>query len=439
MRVAPRTLWFTRARTFIQLICGMAAYMLTHVTVSEAADACWVARHSHGGGFLAGAPAYFLPDFYPNLATAKAAAIQDMEDRYSGLTPWCVSSPLTGFGLALPCSSCEYEPHGYSYLHAYGLNSIPPITSCEMGFVDMWDASRWGLPPESGLDISKCANYIIKLSTSDGRQESATIITPIEPTKVTKTLVAKVYDKNGQLVPTVNIKLVVNVAENSGGHRHHTNRPNGILRSGTKIGESLTGSTSNNGFSFTFQAPAPAGDFKITASCTSGKICKQEGPDTVWVGYKGLQPVGDNAVYRLIPNAAKDPGHLDNHYLTLTAASRLAVFASLYHAKYPDLAVLHLNDASLERGGIFDLKHNWRSPHWEHCRGTVIDIRANSAEGALNVASEADPMIKKISQLGNIADVTPNFEIPKDQQGNRIWEARHFHTYLVGQEGLQCP
>lgn len=280
--------------------------------------------------------------------------------------------------------------------------------------------------------------YSIRL-TSNTSTESPDVLATMEPDKSTN-LVAKVYDQNNQLVPNVGVRLTLKAKQDSGGHHHPDNTV--AARTGTMQGQQeLAGNTgpSGQGFSFTYDAPGVSGDIDILATCTGGKNCTPQGPKQVWVGYKGLQPVGDNAVYRLIPNAAKDPGHPDNHYLTLTAASRLAVFASLYHAKYPDLAVLHLNDASLERGGIFDLKHNWRSPHWEHCRGTVIDIRANGAEGALNVASEADPVIKKISQLGNIAGVTPNFEIPKDQQGNRIWEARHFHTYLVGQEGLQCP
>ena len=159
----------------------------------------------------------------------------------------------------------------------------------------------------------------------------------------------------------------------------------------------------------------------------------------VWVGHKGLQPLGNNAVYQLIPNAAKDPGHPDNHYLTLTAASRLSVFATLYHAEYPDLSVLQLNDASLERGGIFDIGHNWKAPHHEHCRGTAIDIRANGGNGALDITSKNDPMIASFKRIATEVGADAYFDIPIDSTGAPRWDLRHFHTRLMGQEGLTCP
>ena len=34
-------------------------------------------------------------------------------------------------------------------------------------------------------------------------------------------------------------------------------------------------------------------------------------------------------------------------------------------------------------GGVFDINANWQSPHFEHKRGTVIDIRANQATGSI--------------------------------------------------------
>lgn len=75
--------------------------------------------------------------------------------------------------------------------------------------------------------------------------------------------------------------------------------------------------------------------------------------------------------------------HESNHYLTATAANRLLVIAINYHHLYPQVPVLHVNDASLMWGGVFDLDADWDIPHEEHMRGTVVDIRANSRPGAI--------------------------------------------------------
>lgn len=292
--------------------------------------------------------------------------------------------------------------------------------------------------------------YQVKLSPLAGVTESGTTLVSVKPGETTENLVAKVYDNNGQVVPNAKVKLVVDVQPYSGGHQHdegrHSNSVNENrvgklapvgLGTVTENGKILTGSTGSNGLRFTFKAPASAGDHKITASCTDGKNCTLQGPDTVWVGVKNLIPLPDqNSIYRLI---GQNQQHPDNHYLKFTALNRATVFAAFYHAKYPNTAVLYLNDASLERGGVLDLSLDWKSPHFEHCYGTVIDIRANGVEGALNISSDNDPMIEKLKEIGRIAGVEPDFEIPKDKEGNRLWNLRHFHTYLMGQEGLQCP
>ncbi len=298
----------------------------------------------------------------------------------------------------------------------------------------------------------RCADHpdVIKLFPVYGSAESTAVLTSIEPGKSTN-FIAQVYDQNNQLVPNVGIRLVLEARQNSGGHHHGDDTV--AARTGTLAGQQArTGNTGANGggFSFTYNAPGVAGDYKITASCTDGKNCKQEGADTVWVGHKGLQPLNDNSVYILLPND-NDPQHPDNHDLTLAAASRMAVFAALYHGKYPDLSVLQLNDASLERGGIFDLRHNWKTPHHEHCGGTAIDIRANGANGALDITGDGvhmtddgtvhpvDPMIDKLQTIARVAGADAVWEVPKDSSGNFVWNTRHFHTRLIGQEGLTCP
>lgn len=467
MHISPKFAGLTRNKTFT-FIC--LAFYLTISSATISADpnsTCWVYRGwvfgvntqlIYGTNELVG---QMWPDpdtafmafeqFASNRLLGKKlcilpyyslhetiAEVRSDRTRVSSVTSGLVGHPGTGI------------PIGYSQVLS-AFNEVGE--GCSVGGTyEILDGTYYGYP--------QCRqNYTVKLSPLTDVAESGTTLVSVKPGKTTENLVARVYDQSGKLVPNVKVKLVVNVQLNSGGHQHddgrHINSANenrvgklasypGTTATVSENGKVLEGNTKQDGLRFSFKAPAPAGDHKITASCTDGKKCTLEGPDTVWVGHKELQPVGDNAIYQLIPNAAKDPGHPDNHYLTLTAISRLAVLATLYHAKYPDFAVLHLNDASLERGGIFDLNHNWRSPHWEHCRGAVIDIRANGVEGALNITDPTDPMIKKFQVLAAVAGADAAWEVPKkkDPSTSKLvdqWETRHFHTKLTGQEGLQCP
>lgn len=237
---------------------------------------------------------------------------------------------------------------------------------------------------------------------------------------------------------TKDVVLAVKADDNTGGHNHVVNRPPGTLAP----------TSGSSPLSFSFTAPAVAGDHTITAKCTDGS-CGM-GTGSIWVGHKGLHALSGNQVYVLLPNN-NDPQHSDSHNLTFTAASRMAVFAAMYQWKYQNFSVLQLNDASLERGGIFDLKHNWKSPHFEHCQGTAIDIRANGVNEALNITGDGihttddgtvhpvDPMIEMLKSIAWVAGVDAVWEVPKDASGNFRWDARHFHTRLMGQEGLSCP
>lgn len=79
-----------------------------------------------------------------------------------------------------------------------------------------------------------------------------------------------------------------------------------------------------------------------------------------------------------------DTAHPANHYLNGDALGKLMNLARLYKQVYfPFDPVLRLNDASLERGGLFDLGALWAPPHHEHRRGVVIDVRAIGSARAI--------------------------------------------------------
>lgn len=272
--------------------------------------------------------------------------------------------------------------------------------------------------------------YFIKL-VNDAGSSVPGALADVEPGK-DATLVAQVYDQNNQLVPNVGVRIEADVVEYTGGHKHPNNaqRPKGKLNN--QDPPIVTGSTGAGGFSFTFNAPAPAGDHTLKATCTGGKTCTPQGPDRVWVGVKGLLPLPADSTYALIPN--RDVYHPDNHYLTYDAENRMLQLAGLYRARFPNNPVLHLNDASLERGGIFDIYSNWVRPHAEHCMGTVIDIRANDAPGAV-----PDAIRNEFQRIAANIGVDAMWEVPEDNNRKPVWSLRHYHVRLMGKEGLQCP
>ncbi len=325
-------------------------------------------------------------------------------------------------------------PHSSSF--TYTPTKMPYCRDPHDGHLSATDDWGYGPAPCWYLRCKDTNRYFIKLAPRAGFPESGAIVTSVEPGKTTN-LVAYVYDQNGQAVSGAKVKLEVDVVTNSGGHQHDDDKRHteymGKLASGAGVvaqnGKVLTGGTDASGFAFTFTAPLPAGDHKIKASCTD-RTCTPQGPETVWVGIKDLVPLGVSQYF--VP-VGDTPNHFDNHYLTVEAASRVNVLAVLYRAEFPNNPLLHLNDASLERGGVFDTLSNWNPPHHEHCRGTEIDVRANDALGAIPVQNR-----KVFERLADRVGARAKFEIPDDRNGNPLNHLRHYHVRLLGGKP-QCP
>jgi hypothetical protein len=85
--------------------------------------------------------------------------------------------------------------------------------------------------------------------------------------------------------------------------------------------------------------------------------------------------------------------------------------------------LMHLNDASLKWGGKFDIKGKWAGKHNEHRHGTVIDIRANSASGA--IPPELTMSFKKIAK---------DFGVGAHLEYDSDPALRHFHTRLLNRK-----
>jgi hypothetical protein len=351
-------------------------------TQSAAADTeCWV-----GEVFASGVSAIGP---YPDRASILYAAQQKVEDEVLGVPIQCSSmppSPIVGVELWCPWRSCivNLGMHGGAYEtdDCGGDICIPWIADFRFLLL-LQDGTRcagynYGISARNAARDAKppalcAATYTVRLSPASSAAESETVLKSIEPDKPAN-LIARVYDQNNQLVPNVDVQLTLEAKQDSGGHHHGDNTV--AARTGTLAGQQvLIGNTGPSGLLFSYKAPSVSGDIAINASCTGGKSCTQQGAKQVWVGVKDLVLLSSSDAYVLLPN--QDTGHPNNHYLTSTARSKISGLAVAYKKQFPNNPLLHLNDSSLERGGVLDFKHNWDQPHKTHRRGQDTDIRAN--------------------------------------------------------------
>lgn len=307
----------------------------------------------------------------------------------------------------------------------------------------------WGAPSYEGYWQGISRNLTLTLARDPlegGGSESSTILKSVEPGSSPVFLrIIAVDDNTGLPAPSLHATITADVIANSGGHQHDNNRNtdhSGLIKATATSGFAVTGKTVTTGYSyFQFIPPAASGDHTITVACDPSwaklTTCSMGvGPNKVWVGVKDLQPLWEMADYNLIGWTAIHP---DNHYLTSEAVTAVHELAYYYHSvSYPLSPVLHLNDASLERGGVFDpyfkpytkqgttysrdIQGWWIPPHIEHRRGRVIDIRANGDATAIPRANQDD------------------FEIMMDQR-NMTYIAHdlnkdngHYHVRLLGTE-----
>jgi len=226
----------------------------------------------------------------------------------------------------------------------------------------------------------------------------------------------------------------------SGGHDHgeeNGRRPRGTISSDNCVAESggtpdtydcTTGPQGYTGF--TFNAPDVSGTQTITATCISA-ACSGSITSNIDVKVGGLWPIPDSVYYSLTEDGSSKvigstTNHTSNHYLTSAASMKLWRLAADFY-NYQVLngvmtpTLLHLNDASLKWGGVFDLDADWDEPHAEHRRGTVIDVRANSSPGAI-----PDADFSAFKAMAKLLKVDPHFE------GGSI--NQHFHLRLLNRK-----
>lgn len=248
--------------------------------------------------------------------------------------------------------------------------------------------------------------------------------------------IATVIDQNtGQ--PTtnpVNVHISLKVDPTSGGHDHgdNTRLRGGIagVKTCTSDAECWSNQTVNGAVVFNFNPTDTSGTHTITATCDG---CTNTATANVDVKVEGLWPISGSVYYALTEDGSSKvigstTEHSSNHYVIGEAQQQLWRLAQAFYEYQLQNGVasptlLHLNDASLKWGGLFDKDGDWDTPHKEHRRGSVIDIRANSSPGAIP-RGLTDTYIDIATRFG----IDPHLEYDSDPV------LRHFHTRLLNRK-----
>lgn len=302
------------------------------------------------------------------------------------------------------------------------------------------------LPPNSiNQNTGKCEppeNYTITLIPERPSTEPSTALG----------FTVQVTKQNNQSPgQPVTIHLALTVNPTSGGHPHGgSERPRGGLNNTTCTSDApcidVSTSAQNTGTSgFTFHPTDASGTHTITPSCDrcSGKAVNVD------VKMDGLHTITAKPWLYAFVGGEPDKQHHDSHYLTDNAFKQLTVLAMNYHFLYPNDPILHLNDASLVWGGLFDKDGDWDTPHEKHRRGVVIDIRANqiNEQTSSNPGSSIpDRLFTDFIDLAGGTKIELNSRVISakaklhcsegfDPATNCVGDInRHFHVRLLGVE-----
>jgi hypothetical protein len=368
-----------------------------------------------------------------NIATCKYPIDLEAAQSYLQAVAAALSNcPFFGYCFTLiGCDgngNCTYSSPPYGLISSWRLDSLP--TYCPVPAVN--PTIPYHFIYENGM-------YVCKRTVPDNITYALTLTGmggEIEPSGTsgggnsTRTGYVTVLDAQSQPKVGAVVRITVNVDTSSGGHDHgesYARRDRGSISgcAATDVADAYDCTTSSNGSAqFTFNAPQASGTHSFTATCVQ-PTCTNSGSGNIDVKVDGLATIPASQFYTFVGGEADKPHH-DNHYLTTAAASVLWSMAVSYQFEQRfqlngiTPPPLNLNDASLIWGGIFDVDGDWDTPHNEHMRGTVIDIRANSNTGAIAPAN-----FDSFVRLAYLNGANAKIHNPGET-------SQHFHVRLLG-------
>jgi hypothetical protein len=200
--------------------------------------------------------------------------------------------------------------------------------------------------------------------------------------------------QNGEPVNNKNVDIKIRIIPGTGGHDHTNIPPNGLLGMWTNFSVNppvsnfceLTSQTNQNGeLILKYKSPEFGGKFEIVARTIFDQDTIRT-KDTLIIRVPNLAGLDSGTNYELVgtPNnhantndpCRPDPPtslHYRNHYGTQSLVSAIRNIADAYSRAYPGVKI-RVNDMSLEYGGLFDTKNDWRNGHTEHRIGKQVDI-----------------------------------------------------------------
>ncbi|WP_150102921.1 DUF3869 domain-containing protein [Sideroxydans lithotrophicus] len=363
---------------------------------------------------------------YPTKLAAAEASAAAFNVVYSSIK-WAVTSCEPGMDINgdAMCSGTATHPDGSVQTGNFWAirihyNCPVPIVNPSIPYGLAWSNSDLNHPYACSRNVQDSL-VITLLGGNEVEPSSGSTINTLP-------FIATVIDQNTGQPPTnpVQVHVSLKVDPTSGGHDHgDSTRPRGGIanvESCSSDAECWSNPTVNGTVAFNFNPTVASGTHTITATCDG---CSNTATVNVDVKVPNLWPIAASTYYAFIGSTSE---HSSNHYVVSEAQLQLWQLAKGFY-DYQVLTglasptLLHLNDASLKWGGLFDKDGDWDTPHKEHRRGSVIDIRANSNPGAIP-SSLIKNFIKIAANMGIDARLE-NIGDPVNQ---------HFHTRLLNRK-----
>ncbi len=218
----------------------------------------------------------------------------------------------------------------------------------------------------------------------------------------------------GNIIPNCDITAVPSAEPNSGGHLHNTNRPAGSFSPDH-------GNSGPSGFlPVTYSAPDASGITNVTETGSANGLPPFTGIFTIGVEIDGLQFASVNGF--IVDTQSNMHGNNNGNAIPemvaalQNTADRFGLLVAKVGEEYP---VLHITAISLPQGGLFDFKHEWSPPHFDHRFGIEADISPTSVDNL------TDAQRKSLQQAFIESGLTAPIEgeNPEDEGANH-WHLR---------------
>ena len=186
-----------------------------------------------------------------------------------------------------------------------------------------------------------------------------------------------------QIVPNCNLTAAILGRTRSNGH-FHTGGGQPVSKLATTnngpFSSSVSVNTGSTGVTTVWLQTHEVGLYEDIRVC-SLLGCTSE---TYLVGFDDLVRVPPNNLwFHVGGNRTNHGSNYYNHWMVPFARDKLENTIRDFNAVNPGHGKIAVNDMGLPRGGTFDVKQNWRPPHYRHSRGTAVDIRGNGGNGSV--------------------------------------------------------